>query len=451
LPHRHPFRIASCLVLAGFASVAGLSAHWPAFRGASRTGVAREASPPAEWDLSTSRNVAWRVSIPGMGHSSPIIWNDRAFVTTAVPERGRPSVKTGDVKQAGIDSADDVVAHTWRLVAIETATGKIVWDREVLKRVPRVKRHVKASHASATPVTNGRAIVALFGSEGLFCFDMDGKPKWSVDLGVMDVGLVDDPTYQWGPASSPIIYENLVIVQNDRHKDSLLAAYEIDTGKRVWEVQREELPSWATPLVIAGPSGPELVTNSPRYIRGYDPRTGKELWRMSDNATQVKVPSPVAAGNLVIVTGGYPSSGRPLYAIRAGRRGEFAPSSDALAWRTERGSPYTGTPLVHDGILYVSGDNGILSAYDVNTGSRIYQERVAAGGFSASPVVADGRIYLASEDGDVYVIRAGRQYERLATNRMGEICMATPAISRGLLLVRTATQLVAVRAAPKAG
>jgi outer membrane protein assembly factor BamB len=261
----------------------------------------------------------------------------------------------------------------------------------------------------------------------------------------MDVGLVDDPTYQWGPASSPIIHENLVIVQNDRHRDSRLAAYDIATGKPVWEVQRDELPSWATPLVIAGASGPELVTSSPKYIRGYDPRTGRELWRMSDNATQVKVPSPVAFGDTVIVTGGYPSGGRPIYAIRTGRRGEIDAASDAIAWRTERGSPYTGTPLVYDGIVYVSGDNGIFTAYEAATGARLYQQRVTAGGFSASPVAAGGRIYLTGEDGEVFVVRAGRSYELLATNRMGEVCMATPAISGPVLLVRCATQLTAVR------
>jgi outer membrane protein assembly factor BamB len=437
-------------VVAVGVGASGIAAEWPAFRGTGIGGVARDATPPTTWDLAGSRNVAWRVTIPGLGHSSPIVWHTRAFVTTAVPATGQPTVRTGDSRRAGIGAADDMVPHAWRLLAIDTATGAIAWNREVLTRVPRVKRHVKASHASATPATNGRAIVAVLGSEGLFCFDMEGRPRWNADLGVMDVGLVDDPTYQWGPASSPVIHDNLVIVQNDRHKDSALAAFDIDTGRKVWEVARDELPSWATPLVMRGPAGPELITNSPKYIRGYDPATGRERWRMPDEATQVKVPSPVAAGDLVIVTGGYPSGGRPIYAIRAGRRGEVARDSDALAWRSDRGSPYTGTPLVYDGLLYVSGDNGILSTYDVKTGARVYQQRVAAGGFSASPVAAGGRVYLASEDGEVYVVKAGRQYELLATNPMGEVTMATPAIAGPLLIVRTQTQLVGLREGARA-
>jgi outer membrane protein assembly factor BamB len=338
-----------------------------------------------------------------------------------------------------------MVVHTWRLLSIDKESGRIVWDKAVYQGVPRMKRHAKSSHASATPATDGRYIVALLDSEGLFCFDMNGVQQWRRDLGVMDVGLVDDPTYQWGPASSPIIYGDLAIVQNDRHRDSFVAAYDLATGAEKWRTPRQELPSWATPLVTRRGGRAELVTNSPSEIRGYDPGTGRELWRMPDNATQVKVPSPVAAGDLVIVTGGYPGGGRPIYAIPAGVSG--AVDASKLAWRAERGSPYTGTPLVYDGIVYVCTDNGILSAYEVKTGARLYQSRVSAEAtaFSASPVGAGGRIYLASEDGSIFVVKAGRTFELLATNPMNEVLMATPAISGDLLIVRTLTQLVGIK------
>jgi outer membrane protein assembly factor BamB len=308
-----------------------------------------------------------------------------------------------------------------------------------------MKRHVKASHASATPATNGEVIVALMGSEGLFCFDMNGALKWRTDLGVMDVGLVDDPGYQWGPASSPVIFGSRVIVQNDRHKDSFLAAYDLATGKEVWRTPHDEYPSWATPLIVRTDARTELVTNSGKYIRGFDPETGRELWRLPDENTQVKVPSPVVAGDLVIVTGGYPPGRRPIYAIRPGGKGTL--SKQVLAWQTDRGAPYTGTPLVHLGIVYVCTDNGILSAYDARSGERIYQQRVSteAGGFSASPIAAGDRIYLASEEGDVFVLQAGRAFKLLATNRMGEITMATPAATGNTLVVRTQTQLVGIR------
>jgi outer membrane protein assembly factor BamB len=305
---------------------------------------------------------------------------------------------------------------------------------------------VKASHASATPATNGQVIVALMGSEGLFCFDMNGNLKWRTDLGVMDVGLVDDPGYQWGPASSPVIFGDRVIVQNDRHKDSFLAAYDLATGKEVWRTRHDEYPSWATPLIVRMTARTELVTNAGKYIRGFDPDTGRELWRLSDENTQVKVPSPVVAGDLVIVTGGYPPGRRPIYAIRPGGSGTL--TKQTLAWQTDRGAPYTGTPLVHDGIVYACTDNGILSAYEARSGERLYQQRVSAeaGGFSASPIAAGDRIYLASEEGDVFVLQAGRQFKLLATNRMGEITMATPAAAGHTLIVRTQTQLVGIRA-----
>jgi outer membrane protein assembly factor BamB len=441
-----PERLTSCFILG--VAVAGLeaqTANWPAFRGANTAGISSTAVPTS-WDLASSRNVAWKTPIPGLAHSSPIVWGDRIYVTTAVAASGRPGVKTGDVEKSGIDSATDTGPHTWRLIAVDRQSGKIVWDRAIYQGVPRMKRHVKASHASATPATNGQVIVALIGSEGLFCFDMNGNLRWRTDLGVMDVGLVDDPSYQWGPASSPVIFGDRVIVQNDRHKDSFLAAYDLATGKEVWRTTHDEYPSWATPLIVRMDARTELVTSAGKYIRGFDPETGRELWRLPDENTQVKVPSPVAAGDLVIVTGGYPPGQRPIYAIRPGGSGTL--TKQVLAWRTDRGAPYTGTPLVHQGIVYVCTDNGILSAYDAPSGERIYQQRVSteAGGFSASPIAAGDRIYLASEEGDVFVLQAGREFKLLATNRMGEVTMATPAATGNTLIVRTQTQLVGIRA-----
>ena len=438
-------RIAWLLACLAAASPAAAQ-NWPSFRGPDANGVAAASSkPPSKWDLSSSRNVAWKVPVPGLAHSSPIVWGDRIYVTTAVPAAvGTPAVITGNVDQAGIDSAKDLVSHTWRLIAFEKATGKILWDKVVHQGVPRLKRHVKASHASATPATDGQSIVALLGSEGLFCFDTSGNLKWRQDLGLMDVGLVDDPSYQWGPASSPTIFGNLVIVQNDRHKDSFVAAFDLATGTEVWRTSHDEYPSWATPTIARGSARTEIVTNGGKFIRGLDPKTGRELWRLSDNQTQVKVPTPIVSGEMVIVTGGYPPGGRPIYAIRLGRSGTLDAAS--IAWQTDRGSPYTGTPLLYDGILYACTDNGILSAYDPATGQRIYQQRVgpAAAGFSASPIAADGRLYLTSEDGDIFVVRAGRTFELLATNPMGETLMATPAISGNMLIVKTQTQLVGI-------
>lgn len=409
--------------------------NWPSFRGENASGVAAAARPPTAWDLATSRNVRWKLPIPGLGHSSPIVWGDRIYLTTAVAlERTTDELKLGDVDAAGIDPAKDLVRHSWRLYSIDRATGRVAWERVAYEGVPRVPRHAKSSHASATPATNGTFVVALFGSEGLFCFDASGKLLWKQDLGVMDVGLVDDPTYQWGPASSPIIVDNLAIVQNDRQKDAFLIAFDLATGKPVWRSPRSEWPAWSTPVLLRAGSRAEIVTNSPHYIRGHDPRTGKELWRIEDPKGEVKVVTPVAAEGVAIATGGYPSGGRPIYAIRPG--GE-------IAWRTENGSPYTPTPLIYEGLLYVLRDNGVVAAYDMKTGDRVYQQRLAvgAGGFSASPVAADGRVYFTSEDGEIFVVRAGRTFDLVGRNTMGQVCMATPAISGELLIVRTRSML----------
>jgi outer membrane protein assembly factor BamB len=414
--------------------------HWPSFRGLRASGVSETATPPVRWDLSTAANTAWRTAIPGLGHSSPIVWGSRIYLTTAISaDAAAQRLSLGDSDSAGIDPANDLVAHRWQLLALDRASGEIVWTRTVHQGVPRVKRHVKASHASATPATDGRVIVAMFGSEGLYAFDRDGKELWHKDFGPLAVGLADEPEYEWGPASSPVIHGDTVIVQNDRYEDSFLVALDLQTGKELWRASREERPSWTTPLVMTQGGTSTVVAVSPLFARGHDIRTGREQWRIADPDGQVKVSSPVAAGNLAIVTGGWPSAARPVMAVRV--------ADGAVVWKHDRGSPYTTTPLVYDGLVYVLTDNGILSAYDVATGARAYQTRlsVRAGSFSASPVAAAGRIYFASEDGQVIVVRAGRTFEVLATNDMDAVCMATPALSGDLLLVRTRSHLYALR------
>lgn len=425
--------------LMAVSAVAVEAQQWPGFRGAANGGVASGALPPVTWNVDSSRNVVWKTDLPGLGHSSPVVWGDRVFVTTAVaPGAAARSLTLGDVDRAGTDPARDLVAHQWQLLALDRRSGRLLWQRTAHEGVPRVKRHVKASHASATPATDGRHVVALMGSEGLFAFDMNGTPLWRRDLGALAVGLADDPTLEWGPASSPVIDDGRVIVQNDRYNDSFLIAFDIATGKELWRSSRDEMPAWSTPLVHRGAVGVTVVTSSPRFVRGHDPATGRERWRFADPQGEVKVATPVQAGELAIVTGGYPSAGRPILAVR--------PEDGSIAWRVERGSPYTTTPLVVDGLLYVLTDNGILSTYRTRNGERVYQTRLArsAGSFSASPVSASGRIYLASEDGEIFVVRAGETFELLATNDMNEVCFATPALSGDLLIVRTQSHLYAL-------
>jgi outer membrane protein assembly factor BamB len=447
------------LTLCFLLSLAGAAQaqNWPSFRGPNTLGIADGQQLPVEFSAEDKSNILWMTSIPGLAHSSPIVWGDRVFVTTAINTEGSPEVRTGDSSVAGSRSlpGEGRIKHSWRLYSINKNTGKILWSKTVHEGTPRITRHPKASHASATPATNGKYIVGLFGSEGLFCFDMDGKLMWKKDLGVLDQGYWTKPQYSWGPASSPVIYKNMVIIQNDKQQDSFLAAYALETGEEVWNVERDEKPAWSTPAVYQG-DRPELVVNSANYFYGYDPMTGKELWRFSNEDRQVISPSPVIVDGVAVITGAVPTGSHPIHAIRLGGNGDITPtdgetSSEFLAWKTPRWSPYTPTPLVYRDIVYVVVDNGVLRAFDFQSGERLYQTRIAVGAaFSASPVASDGKVYFASEDGDVYVVKAGKEYELLAANPVGEALMATPAISGDILLVRGRNHLYAVGTSKKA-
>jgi len=334
------------------------------------------------------------------------------------------------------------------VICIDKNTGKQLWQSLAVEGVPIDKRHIKATYANGSPATDGRYVVASFGSQGLYAFDMAGKKLWHKDLGRLDVGAYDAPDYEWGSASSPIIYNDSVIVQCDAQKGSYILAVNIKTGKTLWKVKRDELPSWGTPTVIEGPDGPELITNASTFIRAYDPRTGKELWRLG-GSSKITAPTPFLADGLIIVCSGrHPE--RPIFAIRPGARGDLtlAPgktSSKHIAWSMARG-PYMPTPVAYRGLLYVLSNRGVLECYELKTGKEIYRQRIShrGSGFSASPVAADGRIYLPSEDGDIFVIEAGRRYKWLATNSMGENLMATPALSDGAMIIRGKDHLFGV-------
>jgi len=425
----------------------GPKRDWPSFRGMSASGIGDQQGAVGEWDAVAGRNVKWKTAIPGLAISSPIVAGDRVFVTTAIPKSGNDSFRTGlygDVKPV-----EDLSEHTWTVFAIDKSTGKLLWEKAAHTGVPKTKRHTKSTQANSTPVTDGRHVVSVFGSIGLLvCHDVNGKELWRKDIGVIDSGWFFDPTYQWGHSSSPVIYKNLVIVQADRQKQSYIAAYDVATGKEVWRADRsDEIPTWGTPTVFSVKGRDELVTNGTK-IRGYDPSTGKVLWTLGPNS-EVTVATPVAGDDLIYVTGGYPPA-RPVYAIRSGASGDMtmakgASSNAAVVWSNDREGTYIPTPLVYRGLLYTLNNNGILTVYDAKSGERVYRTRIGTGGsFSASPVAADGRLYISSEDGDVYVIKAGREYVELAKNPMGEAIMATPAISDGVIVVRTLKHLYGI-------
>jgi outer membrane protein assembly factor BamB len=427
---------------------ASLSAqHWPSFRGANAAGVADGTPTAVTWNAPGGTNVAWKTPVPGIAVSSPIVWGDRVFVSTAVSSDPKQTIRTG--LYGDVEPVNDSSKHTWRLLALDKKSGKVLWDQVAYEGVPRTKRHPKSSQASATPVTDGRHVIVSFGSEGLYAYDFDGKLLWRKDLGVLNSGWFFDPDYEWGIGSSPIIYKNLVIVQCDIQRNSFLAAFDTATGKELWRTAREEIPSWSTPTIFEANGRAELITQATGFTRGYDPMTGKELWRYSGNS-EIAIPTPVVGPGIVIVTNGYRGV-QPIFAIKPGATGDItlqnkAAKSDFISWSTTRGGPYIPTPVVYGDQLYVLLNNGVLATYKVATGEQIYQKRMGTGGsFSASPVAADGKIYCSSEDGDVYVIKAGPEYEELAKNAIGEVLMATPAISDGLIIFRGLNNIYAIR------
>ncbi len=435
--------------------------HWPQFRGLEATGVVDSPSPtdragfggasrqnlPDRWNPATGENILWRTLIPGLAHSSPIVWGDVIFVTSAISGRKDATFKPGLYGDG--DASDDRSEHRWMLYAIDKRTGTVRWARTAAQGAPRNKRHIKSTYASSSPATDGRIVVAWFGSQGIHAYDFSGGLRWSVDLGRVDMGAYDIPSYEWGPASSPIIWNGLVIVQCDTQADSFLLALNAETGETVWKTDRRELPSWGTPTIVNTPAGPELVTNASNYVRGYDPKTGKQLWQLG-GSSKITAPTPIFAGGLHIIASGRAPE-RPVFAVKPGARGDLtlpkdATSSAHVAWsKTGRGS-YMPTPLAYRGLLHVLANNGVFDAYDIASGREIYRQRLplVGSGFSASPVAADGKIYLSNEDGEMLVVEAGETFKLLGTNSMGETLMATPAISQGVIYVRGASTLFAI-------
>ena len=437
-----------CLALTIVAAGTTASAqNWPSFRGPNASGVADGKPTAVKWNAATGENVAWKAPVDGVAVSSPIVWGNRVFVSTAISGDPKQGIRTG--QYGDVEPITDTSKHTWHLIALDKATGKVVWDRTAAEGIPKTKRHPKSSQASATPVTDGRHVVVSFGSEGLYGFDFEGKQLWKKDLGILNSGWFFDPDYEWGIGSSPIIWNNLVIVQCDIQKRSFVAAFDVATGNEKWRTAREEIPSWSTPAIFESNGKTELVTQATTFIRGYDPANGKELWRLSGNS-EIAIPTPIVGPGVIIVTNGYRGV-QPIFAIKPGASGDITLAKDqtqnaSIAWSTTRGGPYIPTPVIYGDHLYVLQINGVLAAYNVRTGERLYQERVGPGGsFSASPVAGDGKIYLTSEDGDVFVVKAGPKYELLATNHMGQVVMATPAISDGILIIRGLKDVVAIR------
>ena len=441
---------------------------WPSFRGIRASGVAPGYATPAQWDVSTGANVRWKTEIAGLAHSSPVVWGPHLFVTTAVSDAADPELKVG--LYGDIRSAADTASHRYEVLCLDKASGAVRWRATAHEGAPETKRHPKSTHANPTPATDGRRVVSFFGSEGLYAHDFEGRLLWKKDFGVLDSGFFMAPDAQWGFASSPVIHDGRVVVQVDVQKDGFVAAFDVESGEEIWRVGRDDVPTWSTPTVwpladdgvargapAAGAAADDaaagaqalVLLNGFRHIGAYDFATGREVWRMKGGG-DIPVPAPIVAHGLAFVTNAH---GRmaPVYAIRAAAHGDISLEGDAtsnsgVAWSVTRDGGYMQTPIVYGELLYVGRDNGVVTAFDARTGEEKYKTRIGDGstGFTSSPVAADGKIYFTSEQGDVVVVKPGPEYVELARNELGEIHMATPAISEGVLYFRTRGHLIAI-------
>ena len=424
------------------------SENWPSFRGVNGSGLTGNQDLPLEWDAKSGKNIKWSYQTPGLGLSSPIIWGNRVFITTAIDQvADDTSLKVG--LYGDVTSVENENPHTWEIICLDRDTGKEIWRKEAYRGVPKIKRHPKSSHASSTAAADGKHVVAFFGSEGLYCYDFDGNLLWKRDFGVLDSSWYTMPEAQWEFGSSPVIHQGVVIIQVDVQKNSFIAALNIENGETIWKTDRDEIPTWSTPAVYAGNSKAQVVVNGYKHIGSYDFLTGKPIWWIKGGG-DIPIPSPVFGFGNVYITSSHGRM-RPIYAIKLDAVGDVTPadekdSNQHISWFYKRMGAYIPTPIVYGDYLYVCRINGILLCYDAKTGEEIYKQRVGSmhSAFTASPIAADGKLYLADEYGGVHIVQAGPEYKHIATNELHESCLSTPAISGNLLFVRTIGHLFAI-------
>ena len=417
--------------------------QWPQFRGPSSSGVIDGEGLPDRW--SDRENVVWKTAIPGRAWSSPIVWGDRIFVTTAIREEGdQEAVKKG--LYIGGERKPEGKMHRWTVYCLDWNTGKIVWERTAGRQAPEHGHHLKNSMASETPVTDGERVYAYFGCLGLFCYDFSGTLLWSRSWGDFATRM------NWGTAASPVVYKDRVYVVNDNEEESFLAALDAKSGRQVWRVSREEKSNWATPLVWHNHKRAELVTGGSRRVRSYD-LNGKLLWELGPMSS-IHIPTPSATRDMLYLSSGFVGDrNRPIVAVRPGASGDISleadqTSSQYVAWSQRQAGPYNPSPILYGDYFYVLYDRGTLGCFDARTGKEVYVTKPRidpkATAFTVSPWAYEGKIFCLSEDGDTFVIQAGPEFKLLRTNSLGELCMATPAVARRSLIVRTESHLLRI-------
>lgn len=387
--------------------------QWPGWRGAAAQGVSSEVNLPVRW--TSSESIRWRAYVPGEGNSSPVVWDEQIFLTSLIGGRD-----------------DRLLA----LLCFDRRTGSLLWQRTF--GPPTGRTHSKNGHASASVATDGKQVYAFFGARGLVCFDMDGQQRWDVRLGNMD--------HEWGTASSPVLYRNLVIQLCDYEGPSFLVGLNKQTGNVVWRAPRDSHGCWSTPVLVRTGTGTDLVVNGTGStdggqgdVIGYDPSTGAERWRVA-GTTDIPCPTAIIGDGIVISSSG---DNGPVFAIQPG--GVDTANPARVLWRHPRGGPNVATGLIDNGRLFLVSQRGVLSCYKLLSGEQLWRRRLK-GDFCASLVAGAGHIYAVSEQGDVHVFTSGDSFQLLATNRMNQRCLATPAIAHGEFYLRTETHLICVAA-----
>ncbi|MCA9133388.1 MAG: PQQ-binding-like beta-propeller repeat protein [Planctomycetales bacterium] len=448
MPHGRIF-VAIATVIFLYASRTSCSAqeleNWPQFRGPDASGVVPQgADLPTTW--SASENVSWKTDIPGRGWSSPVVWGNRIFLTTATNVGETEEPKKG-LYFGGNRPEPPQSRHDWMALCLHLQSGEVLWQKVLHSGVPQTAIHLKNSFASETPVTDGEHLYVLLGGIGVFCLDMEGKVAWQHPLEPRET------RYGWGTAASPVLHEDRLYLVNDNEEESYLLALDKRTGEEVWTVARDEESNWATPYIWQNALRTEIVTPGSGKVRSYD-LDGNELWSLT-GMSSITIATPYVAQGLLIVSSGYVGDNlRPLYAIRPGAEGDITLTGEqtantSIAWMQAQAAPYNPSTIAYQGTVYVLLDRGFLAAYDLRDGSEIYSKQRIPGGraFTASPWASAGKIFCLNEDGITFVFRAGGEFELLHKNSLAEddMGMATPAIVGNRLLLRTAARLYCIQ------
>lgn len=417
---------------------------WPQFRGPGASGLGTGKATVISWNVETGENVLFRTKIPGLAHSSPLVMGDRVYLTTAVTAK-KPELKLG--LYGSIESIPKEGKQEWRLIALDRKSGAVVFDRLAHQAIPRSQRHPKASQCNSTPASDGQYLVAYFGSEGVFCFNMEGELQWHRDLGKMNAGYFKMPTAQWGFASSPVIHEGKVVVQCDVQEDSFLGVIDLKTGEWDWKKERADVPTWSTPTIAQVGGRTQILVNGWKHTGAYDFESGEEIWKLKGGG-DIPVPTPVVGKTMAYFTSAH-GMYRPMRAVNLNATGDITPgevkeTNEQIPWVHHRRGNYMQTPILIGDRLFGCSDRGALTCFDAGTGEIHFSERLPGNGFTASPVSDGKHLYVISEPGEVWVVKNSKTYEEVGRFELGDNCMATPAVSDGVIYFRTQNSLLAL-------